>query len=93
VVAEDRDALEQLVEGTRGLHLAAAAVRLAPSETSLLFELAFPFDAPAAAATRVILRPQSAPLRPLNCGCDVRFCRYRFPATDLNSKATWLGIQ
>jgi hypothetical protein len=24
---------------------------------------------------------------------DVRFCRYRFPATDLNSKATWFGIQ
>ena len=23
----------------------------------------------------------------------VRFCRYRFPATDLNSKATWFGIQ
>ena len=22
-----------------------------------------------------------------------RFCRYRFPATDLNSKATWVGIQ
>ena len=24
---------------------------------------------------------------------NVRFCRYRFPATDLNSKATWFGIQ
>jgi hypothetical protein len=24
---------------------------------------------------------------------DVRFCRYRFPATDLNFKATWFGIQ
>jgi hypothetical protein len=24
---------------------------------------------------------------------DVRFCRYRFAATDLNSKATWFGIQ
>jgi hypothetical protein len=24
---------------------------------------------------------------------DVRFCRYRFPATDVNSKATWFGIQ
>jgi hypothetical protein len=23
---------------------------------------------------------------------DVRFFRYRFPATDLNSKATWFGI-
>jgi hypothetical protein len=23
----------------------------------------------------------------------VRFCRYRFPATDLNSKATWFWIQ
>jgi hypothetical protein len=23
----------------------------------------------------------------------VRFCRYRFPATDLNFKATWFGIQ
>jgi hypothetical protein len=29
-------------------------------------------------------------------GCslvNVRFCRYRFPATDLNSKSTWFGIQ
>jgi hypothetical protein len=25
------------------------------------------------------------------CGRQVRFCR--FPATDLNSKATWFGIQ
>ena len=24
---------------------------------------------------------------------NVRFCRYRFPATDLNFKATWFGIQ
>jgi hypothetical protein len=28
-----------------------------------------------------------------HCSCYVRFCRYRFPATDLNSKATWFGIQ
>jgi hypothetical protein len=27
------------------------------------------------------------------CVRNVRFCRYRFPATDLNSKATWFGIQ
>jgi hypothetical protein len=24
---------------------------------------------------------------------EVRFCRYRFPASGLNSKATWFGIQ
>jgi hypothetical protein len=27
-----------------------------------------------------------------HAGEHVRFCRYRFPATDLNSKATWFGI-
>jgi hypothetical protein len=71
VVAEDRDALEELVEGTRGcgLHLAAAAVTVTPADHSaaaLLEELAFPHAQPI--TRRVIMRPHSAPLQPLNCG-------------------------
>ena len=71
MVAEDRDALEELVEGTRGcgLHLAAAAVTVTPADHSaaaLLEELAFPHAQPI--TRRVIMRPHSAPLQPLNCG-------------------------
>jgi hypothetical protein len=37
--------------------------------------------------------PQYGELADTLRGHNVRFCRYRFAATDLNSKATWFGIQ
>jgi hypothetical protein len=50
---------------------------------------------PHAGARRTLMQrslPQLTARLP-SCRLNVRFCRHRFPATDLNSIATWFGIQ